>query len=66
MRKYTAKDCACWAKYPNKNYKRDDQWKCVDCYELVKDGDYRHKTRCRLKEDGRDEQEERRTKRETD
>lgn len=53
MTTYTAKECRCWSKYPNQaNKKLSGAWKCVDCYELVKDGDgYKHKTRCRLKEE---------------
>ena len=51
MKKYTAKECRCWNNYPNKMYKTPEQWKCVDCYELVKQGDWKHKTRCKLKEE---------------
>lgn len=51
MYQYKAKECRCWSDYPNKMCKRKDQWKCVDDYELVKVGDYRRKTRCKLKED---------------
>ena len=50
MQKYTAKECRCWNEYPNTMCKTPKQWKCVDCYELVKKGDWKHKTRCRLKE----------------
>lgn len=50
MQKYTAKECRCWNKYPNTMYKTPEQWKCVDCYELVKQGDWKHKTKCKLKE----------------
>ena len=51
MQKYTAKECRCWSKYPNQMQKKSNgQWKCVDCYELVKKGDWKHKTRCKLKE----------------
>lgn len=51
MYKYKAKECKCWSKYPNQMQKKSNgQWKCVDCYELVKQGDWKHKTRCKLKE----------------
>lgn len=51
MVKYTAKECSCWSEYPNEACKKNNgQWKCVDCYELVKEGDNRTKTRCKLKE----------------
>lgn len=51
MVKYTAKECSCWSDYPNEAYKKNNgQWKCVDFYELVKEGDWKHKTRCKLKE----------------
>lgn len=51
MKKYTAKECRCWREYPNSMQKKTNgQWKCVDCYELVKQGDWKHKTRCKLKE----------------
>lgn len=51
MVKYIAKECRCWSDYPNQMLKKDNgQWKCVDCYELVKEGDFRHKTRCKLKD----------------
>ena len=55
--KYTAKECRCWYKYPNPLYKKDDCWKCLDCYQLVRDGKWeagkngKQKTVCRLKED---------------
>lgn len=53
MRTYTAKECRCWSDYPNQaNKKLNGQWKCVDCYELIKNGDGRNKkTRCKLKEE---------------
>ena len=35
--------------------KMDGEWKCVDCYKLVKQGDWKHKTRCKLKEVNADE-----------
>ena len=51
MRTYTAKECSCWQDYPNDCYKKKDQWKCVDCYELVSEREGHHKkTHCRLKE----------------
>lgn len=51
LMKYTAKECRCWQKYPNSMQKRaNGEWKCVDCYELIKQGDWKHKTRCKLKE----------------
>ena len=51
MQKYTAKECRCWSPYPNTSCKKlNGEWKCVDCYELVKQGDWQHKTRCKLKE----------------
>ena len=49
MKTYTAKECRCWCKYPNPALKYEKQWKCVDCYELVKQGDWKSKTRCKLK-----------------
>lgn len=49
MKTYTAKECRCWCEYPNPAYKNEKQWKCVDCYELVKQGDWKSKTRCKLK-----------------
>ena len=55
MKKYTAKECRCWNNYPNKMYKTPEQWKCVDCYELVKQGDWKHKTICKLKEANADD-----------
>ena len=53
MTTYTAKECRCWCPYPNKAYKKSNgQWKCVDNYELVKQGNsYHSKTRCKLKEE---------------
>ena len=60
MQKYTAKECRCWSNYPNQMHKKSDgQWKCVDCYKLVKQGDWKHKTRCKLKEVNADEKGER-------
>lgn len=51
MRKYTAKECRCWSNYPNEAHKKlNGSWKCIDCYELVKQGSWKHKTRCKLKE----------------
>ena len=51
MVKYKAKECRCWSDYPNYSQKKNNgQFKCIDCYELVKQGDYRHKTICKLKE----------------
>lgn len=53
MRKYTAKECRCWANYPNSSQRKlNGSWKCVDCYKLVSQGDgYKRKTRCELKEE---------------
>ena len=57
MTTYKQKDCRCWVEYPNDAYKKSNgQWKCVDCYELVKPlvrG--KSKTRCRLKDKGEQE-----------
>ena len=51
MKKYTAKECRCWSNYPNPMHKKSNgQWKCIDCYELAKKGDWKHKTICKLKE----------------
>ena len=58
MKTYTAKECRCWSKYPNPMNKNDKQWICVDCYELVKNGDWKHKTRCKLKKVNADEDRE--------
>lgn len=57
MRKYTAKECRCWANYPNSSQRKlNGSWKCVDCYKLVIQGDgYKRKTRCELKEGDTDD-----------
>ena len=53
---YKAKECRCWREYPNPMQKKSNgQWKCIDCYELVRNGNWRtHKTICKLK--GADEE----------
>lgn len=50
--KYKAKECRCWVEYPNEAYqKRNGEWKCIDQYECVLQGDrWKKKTRCVLKE----------------
>lgn len=49
--KYTAKECRCWSSYPNTSCKKmNGEWKCVDCYELVKEDGWKNKTICKLKE----------------
>lgn len=49
--KYKAKECRCWSDYPNHACKKlNGQWKCLDCYELIQNGNSRKKTRCKLKE----------------
>lgn len=57
MRKYKAKECRCWCDYPNKAHEKlNGEWKCVDCYELVKKGiGHKRKTVCKLKEENTDE-----------
>lgn len=57
MRKYTAKECRCWSDYPNAAHRKfNGSWKCIDCYELVKQGSWKQKTRCKLKEGETDEE----------
>lgn len=49
--KYKAKECRCWVGYPNEAYKkRNGEWKCIDQYKCIMQGDWKHKTRCVLKE----------------
>ena len=54
---YKAKECRCWREYPNTLEKKaNGQWKCIDCYELVRNGNWRTlKTICKLKEVKADE-----------
>ena len=43
--------CSCWQNYPNKNHRKDNgRWKCVDCYENIKNTDGKRKTKCVKKE----------------
>lgn len=57
MTTYKAKECRCWRAYPNPMQKKSNgQWKCIDCYELVRNGNWRtRKTICKLKEVNTDE-----------
>lgn len=48
MRTYTAKECSCWSTYPNKAYKKENQWKCIDNYKCIKEKEYQRKTKCIL------------------
>ncbi len=57
--KYKAKECSCWSKYPNPMQKKSNgKWKCVECYELVENGDWKRKTVCKLKEENADAEKE--------
>lgn len=52
MKKYTAKECACWCEYPNPFYNKGGHCKCLEQYKNVRlRKGHTRKTKCVLIEE---------------